>query len=94
MNNPQSAGPNPQSVELHIEELALDGFAPGNRYRIAEAVERELARLLAEEGVTRSLSQSGAGAELNAGAFQMTPDATAQETGAKIAQAVYGGISR
>ncbi len=80
------------NVELHIGELILHGIAPGDRYRIAEAIERELARLLADEGVPRALSR--AGAELNAGAFQMTSDATAKETGAQIARAVYGGISR
>ena len=28
----------PQNVELHIEELVLHGFAPGDRHRIGEAV--------------------------------------------------------
>ena len=35
----------------------LHGFAPGDRYRIGDAVERELARLFAEQGVPPSLAQ-------------------------------------
>jgi hypothetical protein len=27
----------PRSIELHIEELVLRGFAPGDRYWIGEA---------------------------------------------------------
>lgn len=51
MNIPQSAIRSPQSVNLHIEELVLHGFAPHDRHRIGDAVERELLRLLTERGV-------------------------------------------
>ena len=47
----------PENVELHIEELVLRGFAPGDRYRIGEAVERELAHLFSEQGTPPSLAQ-------------------------------------
>ena len=33
------------NIQLHIEELLLDGFDPRDRRRIADALERELARL-------------------------------------------------
>ena len=29
------------NIKLHIEELVLHGFAPGDRYTIADAVERD-----------------------------------------------------
>ena len=41
------------NIELHIEELILRGFAPATRYRIVEALQAELARLLEEQGVPR-----------------------------------------
>jgi hypothetical protein len=34
------------SYDLRIDELVLDGFPPAERYAIAAAMERELARLL------------------------------------------------
>ena len=37
------------NLNLHIEELVLHGFAPGDRYRIGEAVQQELTRLFAEQ---------------------------------------------
>ena len=41
----------PGNIELHIEELVLNGFGPVDRYRIGVAVEVELARLFAEQSV-------------------------------------------
>ena len=48
-----------KNIELHIEELVLHGFSPGDRYRIGEAVEQELTRLLADRGVPQSLAEGG-----------------------------------
>lgn len=80
------------NIELHIEELVLHGFAPGDRYRIGEAVERELARLFAEQGVPPSLSLGGEMAGLNAGSFQVKSGARTDAIGMQVAQAVYGGL--
>ncbi len=34
-------------IEIHIDELVLEGVAPGDRHAVAEAVASELARLTA-----------------------------------------------
>jgi hypothetical protein len=52
-----------RDVHVHIEALVLEGFAPGDRARVADGVSRELYRLVAEKiprawhggGETRSL---------------------------------------
>ncbi len=92
MNNPQSPRPNPQSIELHIEELVLDGFAPGDRYLIAEAVENELARLFTEWGVPEGFAQGIEMAHLDAGVFKVAPGSGAQAIGAQVAHTVYGNF--
>ncbi|PWB58137.1 MAG: hypothetical protein C3F18_03030 [Nitrosomonadales bacterium] len=84
----------PRNVELHIEELMLDGFAFGDRYRIAEAVEHELAALFAEQGAPQSLSQGGEIAHLDGGAFEAVRGSKPETVGVKVAQAVYGGMKR
>ncbi len=84
----------PMNVELHIEALVLHGFAPGDRYRIGEAVERELARLLAEQGAPALLSGNVDLAQIDAGAFDVKPNAKSEMIGAQVAQAIYGGMSR
>jgi hypothetical protein len=83
----------PENVELHIEELVLRGFAPGDRYRIGEAVERELARLFDEQGVPPSLAQSVDVSRLDGGAFKAASGSNPEAIGAQVAQAVFGRLS-
>ena len=81
-------------VRLRIEELVLDGFAPGDRYRIGEAVERELTRLLAERGLPPALAGRGDVPQLDGGAFDLTPATGAEATGNQVARVVYEGMNR
>ncbi len=83
----------PENVELHIEELVLRGFAPGERYRIGEAMERELVRLFDEQGVPLSLAQSVDVSRLDGGAFEVAHGSKSETVGAQVAQAIYGGLS-
>ena len=80
-----------ENIELHIEELILEGFAPGDRYRIGEAMEHELTRLFSEQGVPSSLAQSGEVARLDGGAFHVAFGTNAEAVGKQVAKAVYGG---
>jgi hypothetical protein len=91
MMPPNTDRPN---IELHIEELVLDGFAPGDRQRIGAAVQHELARLLAERGAPPGWEQGGAGARMGAGTMRLTAGAKPEAIGAQVARAVYGGPPR
>jgi hypothetical protein len=82
------------NIELHIEELGLHGFAAGDRYRIGEAVQRELARLLAEQGVPPGLARGGEVARLDGGSFLIEAGGKPEAMGARVAQAVHGGLNR
>jgi hypothetical protein len=81
-------------LALHIDELVLDGFPPLDRGRLAIAVERALARLLAEQGVPAGLAESGTADRLDAGSFEVPAGRDAEAVGAGIARAVYGGLRR
>lgn len=94
IHNPQSAIRNPQSIELHIEELVLHGFAPGDRHLVGDAVQRELARSLTEEGVPSSLMQDIEIARLDGGAFQVAPSSRPQSIGRQVARSIYGGLKK
>jgi len=80
------------NLEFHIEELRLEGFSFHDRYLIGAAIERELVRLYAERGAAPSLLRDREVAQLNAGAFEVAPDAKPEMIGAQVAQAVYGGV--
>ena len=81
-------------IDLHIEEVVLHGFSPGDRYAIGDALERELVLLLSERAVPPSLTQDGEFERLDAGSLTLSPDWKADRIGVQVAQAVYKGLSR
>jgi len=81
------------SIQLHIEELVLHGFAPADRHRIADAVQGELTRLLTERGVSYALHQDSKTTRLNAGSFNVAPSMRAEAIGSQVAQSVYQSLN-
>lgn len=80
------------NIKLHIEELVLHGFAPGDRATIGAAIQGELTRLFAEQGVHPSLQHSREVEKMDAGTFHMQPGAKAGTIGLQVAHAIYGGL--
>jgi hypothetical protein len=80
------------NIEIDIEELVLHGFAPSDRTSIGEAVQRELTRLLAEQGLA-SMNHNVEMARVNGGAFDVRLDSKSETIGAQIARNVYRGLS-
>lgn len=80
------------NIELTIEQLVLHGFSPGDRHRIGTAIQQELARLLAEQGVPPGVAQGKTIGKLDGGAFEMKAGTPPRVIGAQIAQAIYGGL--
>ncbi len=80
------------SLELHIEELVLQGFSPGDRLRIGDALEIELARLITERGLPRWSEAPPMIEQLKGGSFKVTPSAPPQVVGEQLARALYGSF--
>lgn len=90
-------GMKPHRLELHISELVLRGFAPGDRYRIAEALQAELARRLAEQVAqgfpvtgNREIGRLGASLELTAG---VPAEAVGAEAARVAWQRIHEGLA-
>ena len=92
MTSQRSTHNSQPSVELHIEELVLQGFAPGDRYTIGDAVECELAQLLREEGIPISLRSESQADEIRGATFNVAHLVKASVIGRQIADAVYRGF--
>ena len=80
------------SVELHVEELVLHGFAASDRHMISDAVERELALLLTNEFFMRS--ESSAEAFVDGGEIHLRPGFSARQVGEEIGRSVFAGLIR
>ena len=82
------------NINVHIERLILDGL-PIARHQgslVQAAVEAELARLLAADGLTPSLLKGGALSHVQTGGIQLAGEGDPGQLGQQIAQAVYGRI--
>ncbi|MEN6428239.1 MAG: hypothetical protein ABFE13_23055 [Phycisphaerales bacterium] len=92
--NPRHSNPNlPPSIELHIEELVLHGFPPGDRHHIQEAVRTELERLFAERGSPQAFSHGGERSHLDAGGFRLAADTRSETVGRQIAQSLFSSLT-
>jgi hypothetical protein len=89
----QVSANSPTAIELHIEELVLHGFSVNDRFRIGDAVERELSRLIKERGLKGLTNEHLNIERLDARAFQAAPGARPQSIGIQLAQAVHWQIS-
>jgi hypothetical protein len=84
------------NVDLHVERLILDGISlsPSQQPQFQAAIEAELARLLAEGGLSPELAAGGAVPSLPAGTVQLAANGSPAHLGTQIARAVYGGMGR
>lgn len=83
----------PKAIELHIDELVLDGFA-GDGRGIGEATERALARLLVERGLPAAFAPGDAQVVLQGGGFELGARPSVNSIGSAIAGAVHGAKKR
>lgn len=81
-------GMRPQ-IELHIEELVLEGFSPGDRYRIGNSLERELIRLLEDYEISESLSSKVNIDRIDAGVIEVNTRLGGRDLGTKLGRAIY-----
>jgi len=82
------------NVDLRIEQLVLDGIdLPAHGAPLVQAaVEAELARLLAADGLGTAWRAGGAVPRLSGGTIELSADGDPSHLGQQIAQAVYGGL--
>ena len=83
----------PQAIELHIEELVLHGFEPGQRLALGQAVEQALSALLAERGLPAEWAVGAQVDRLDAGQFRVAPGAGPADIGQQVAHALYMGAA-
>lgn len=89
----QSGGTaNRRPVRIQIDELVLYGFDPGERHRIAAAAQKELARLVQNEGAPAFAGIASPVDNLDAGAIRIPSGATARAAGVRIAASIYQGL--
>jgi hypothetical protein len=82
----------PGIVEIHIDEVVLWNFSPGDRSRIADALEAQLGNLLMTHGLP-DVNRPTSIERLDAGSFKVAPGEKPQMIGGQVAKAVYRQLS-
>lgn len=81
------------AIEIHLEQLVLDGFDPRHRDRIAGAVESQLARLFEQQQINpQRLAAMGDRLDVNAGKIAIPHGLSPDGVGERIAAAVFEGL--
>ena len=89
---PEDATAQPAVVELHINELVLHGFRPGDRHAILDAVQHEFTHLLSGPDATDFARDSMHLGRLDAGSFKVMRGSRSATLGEQVAQAVYKSL--
>jgi len=84
----------PAKIELHIEELVLHGFTAADRYLIGDALQVELTRMFSEQGMPSGFARNIETDRVDAGSFHVITGAQVPAIGARLAQALYGGLRK
>jgi hypothetical protein len=82
----------PAGLELHIEELVVEGLGDVDGRRLAAVVRQELVRLVSERGVPPSWLAGGSLDRLDAGDLTLRSGMPVEVMAGKIARAVHGGL--
>jgi hypothetical protein len=82
----------PRGIDVHIEELVLRDFVPGDRWQIGDALEHELRGLLTAKGIPHAWLSSPQ--RIDAGATRITSLTKPAQAGAEIAGAIYRGSAK
>ena len=80
-------------LELHIEELLLDGFDPRDRHRIADELQRALTLLLGESQHTGIEQQDKQIERIDAGAVSIPRDVPSSDVGSHVAGAITQALN-
>ncbi len=80
------------SIKVNVDELVLNGVLVGGRYRIGDAFENELSRLLTEQGLPLDTTTASCD-RLDGGAISLDQTMKAATIGSRIADAVYRGFA-
>jgi hypothetical protein len=80
------------NIELEIDELILHGVARTHGADVGEAIRGELARLLGQRGIPRSLARGATAPEIHGGSIHIRHSASPRSVGQQLAAAVYGSL--
>jgi hypothetical protein len=83
---------NGRNVELHIEELVLDGFGDVDQAVLQQALHGEIARIIGDRGIAAPGSASVQVPDISVNELSLPRSSDSAAIGTRIAQVIAGGL--
>jgi len=80
------------SIELHIEELVLNGLPGGDAQRFSQALQGQLTLLLRQQGLPSGLTRAVELPGLRVGTIDLGRHRGGESLGREVAGSVYSGF--
>lgn len=77
---------------MHIDSLVLKGFRHEDRHAIADGLQQELGRVLADPQAAQHLSALGNVSRLKGGSVQIAQGSQPQRVGERVARGIGKGL--
>ena len=84
----------PGNIDVHINELVLDGFQNVDQSLLKAAIQRERSRLVAHGSLPAPWNKDAKAPSLDGGMVNLSPTAGADSIGTHIAQALNRGLTQ
>ena len=85
--------PSAGAIEVHIEQIVLHGYAPGDTRRLGEALQAELTRLVQKHGVNGSGMENLSLQTLDGGRLKAAEKPSTEALGARLAHSIHQVIA-
>ena len=82
----------PETINLHIDRIVLDGFGQMDSGQLSLVIQKELHRLISDQGLHGSLNQSQSIKRVATEPISLTDSIRERSLGNKIAGSVYRGM--
>lgn len=82
------------NIQLHIGELVLHGFSPGDRNLIGDAMRAELQDLFVKRGVPEAISRGDDLARVSGGDIDLPSSGNLKDHGHRLAVNIYETLNR
>ena len=82
------------TINLHIDKITLHGFKNIQRHQLQHYLQKEIHRLIRDQGLHDSMHHSGDIKKINTSPIKLSSPAKEKQLGNQIAGKIYRGLRR
>ena len=80
-------------IELNIDQLVLEGFPSRDRYRLSNAIQQGLDKIIRQRGIPDSLRENRRIGQINLDSINMQSNQRPENLGQQVARSIYNSLN-